>query len=157
MTLTEFLLARIAEDEAAARAVIPLGRPLEGGAAARWAVVGRTVGDASGYVVAYSVEGESPRRHIARWDPARVLAECEAKRRIVELHESWPTLVETPIETETTNDISGYVLRASKQIAWLTTREYVARFGIDPPTAPILALLALPYADHPDYLPEWKP
>jgi hypothetical protein len=26
------------------------------------------------------------RAHIARWDPARVLAECEAKRRIVELH-----------------------------------------------------------------------
>jgi len=49
------------------------------------------------------------------------------------------------------------MIRVSKQIAWLTTREYVARFGTDPPTAPILALLALPYADHPDCLPEWLP
>ena len=27
--------------------------------------------------------------HIARWDPARVLAECEAKRRIIELCGGW--------------------------------------------------------------------
>ena len=26
-------------------------------------------------------------RHIARWDPARVVAECESKRRILERHE----------------------------------------------------------------------
>jgi hypothetical protein len=136
MTLIEFLLARIAEDEAAAQYALTRG---------------------GGGTLEYGGQWYGAIKHAERWEPARVLVECEKNRQIVALHESWPTLVETPLETETTDDISGYVLRASKQIAWLTTREYVARFGIDPPTAPILALLALPYADHPDYQPEWKP
>jgi len=99
------------------------------------------------------------------YQPSRLLAECDAKIEIVKLHESWPTLIETPIETSlkatsgtvTANDIDGYVLQMSKQIAWLTDREYVARFGTDPPTSPILAFLTLPFADHPDCLPEWLP
>jgi hypothetical protein len=144
LTLTEFLFERFAEDEVVAQNALVLYAP-----------------GSSGYADHYN--------------PARVLAECEKNRRIVALHESWPTLVETPLETEITDDTStdpapftfpslergygvdGYMIRVSKQIAWLTTREYVARFGTDPPTAPILALLALPYADHPDCLPEWLP
>lgn len=134
LTLTEFLYARFAEDEFAAQE-------------ADWAMQGKWYAEADDKVDEY----------VKRFAPARVLAECEAKKEVVKFHDSWPTLVETPIETETTSDIDGYVLRASKQIAWLTTREYVARFGTEPPTAPILAFLALPYADHEDYRPEWKP
>lgn len=64
LSITEFLLARIAEDEQVARAAqSPRGAtiftdPRRGGK-------------------------QSMLDHIARHDPARVLAECQAKRRIV--------------------------------------------------------------------------
>ena len=124
--LSEFLLARIAEDEEVARNTPPVDH--------RW--------DYTLWV---------------RFDSTRVMAECEAKRKIIAFHESWPTLVQTPAKFERDDvDLDNYTYRMSQEIAWLTTREYVARFGIDPPTAPMLAALALPYADHPDYLPEWS-
>ena len=50
-----------------------------------------------------------------KWDPARVYAECKAKRRIV---------------------------------------EYLS--GSDPSEQPVMYFLALPYASHPDYRPEWS-
>jgi hypothetical protein len=138
MTLTEFLLERIAEDEAVARENLA-----EWGDSAEWQ---------PGDDWSLGSDDEYPG---VRVEAGRVLAECEAKRRIVALHQSWPTLIETPLETETTNDIESYVLRASKQIAWLTTSEYVARFGSEPPTSPILSLLALPYMHHKDYDEDW--
>ena len=61
MTLAEFLLARIAEDEAIAR---------------------RSVNWSEG-ITEWADGGDPDWEHIARWDPARVLAECEAKREIV--------------------------------------------------------------------------
>lgn len=89
--LTEFLLARIAEDERAAhRIALPLA--LTG---AKGAVVG----------------------------PGRVLAECEAKRRIVAEANRF----------EGDDDPGAHVLVG------------------------VLELLALPYADHPDYREEWRP
>ena len=57
MTLTDFLFARIAEDEAGARAV---------------------VGDRNAW--------DTPEWDASRWSPWRVLDECEAKRRIVDEH-----------------------------------------------------------------------
>ncbi len=92
MTLVEFLRARLAEDDAAARA-FGIGV---------WSVAGPQA------------------EHIARWDPARVLAECEAKRRII----------------EQVRDVKwgGFAVRDT-----------------------ILELLALPYADHPDYRAWWAP
>lgn len=81
MTLVEFLLARVAEVEQAARRATDLGdmEPL--------------------------------------WYPDTILAECEAKRRIIE---EWG-----PFETYNGEEL--------------------------------LKVLALPYADHPDYRQEWKP
>lgn len=92
MTLVEFLLARIAEDEADARKAEPgpwIGWRgwFEEGQGKRpdrpdgHAVLAR---DGRSWVVHEwgSDEGSVP--HIARWDSARVLAECEAKRRIVQ-------------------------------------------------------------------------
>ena len=108
MTLTEFLLARISDDEAVARAAIDPDRP---GTHWEWAryeddvtlmssdlgdgrVYLRSVeefttspggGNLPAFVLSY-VEPDESRSlpHIARHDPARVLSECEAKRRIVE-------------------------------------------------------------------------
>ena len=84
MTLTEFLLARIAEDEAA--------------------------GGCGG-----------PDRACDRLSD-RWLAECEAKRRILEQCVRQAEYVDTPADAVTT-----------------------------------IRLLALPYADHPDFRPEWRP
>lgn len=68
MTLTEFLLARIAEDEAVAEAA----REHEYLSAARDASALRWVRDSLGYGTVFANSG-------------RVLAECQAKRRIVEM------------------------------------------------------------------------
>lgn len=72
MDLADFLLARIAEDAEAARAALD--------STAAHGVADTGFDEAS--------EGARPAvvRHIARHDPARVLAECNAKRRIVEFY-----------------------------------------------------------------------
>lgn len=84
MTLTEFLLARIAEDEDVAQMASP----------GPWKV---------------------------RYSPARVLAECEAKREIV--------------------------MCAQSPVIWGDSAGALAH---------CCQSLAAVYADHPDYLPEWK-
>ena len=81
MELTEFLLARIDEDEAVARAADK----------SRWFPEGKSISfeihnnvgewDLVGWVEA---DTRANANHIARHDPAHVLAECQAKRRIIE-------------------------------------------------------------------------
>jgi len=160
MTLTDFILARIADDEAAVYAwdsdgaaqvasmwtgpepgyaTVASGRPASG-----WFADGREVEDA---------------RHVeVLYNPARVLAECEAKRQIVELHKSWPVLVKTPPKfSADTGDPTSLTMRMSQQVMWATEQEYRERFGSEPPTAPMLRVLAAVYADHPDYDESWRP
>jgi hypothetical protein len=80
--------------------------------------------------------GDSDVLHIARWDPARVLAECESKRRLIALHIGADDWHACP-------DVDG-------------TDE---RFGQDVRDrwCPTLRLLALPYADRPGYQETWRP
>lgn len=73
--------------------------------------------------------------HIARHAPVRVLAEVDAKRRILD------TVV--PRMNEMDDQIEG---------EWGTPGSPDEYESIT-----LLRLLALPYADHPDYLPEWAP
>ncbi len=96
MTLVEFLLARIGEDEKDARDWLPYARV----------------------------------RRLERW-PERILAECEAKRRIVVLHN-------TALDAHT---VIGSDFEQGQ--VWMADAS--------------LRLLALPYADHPDYDPAWRP
>lgn len=105
VTLTEFLLARIAEDQATA-AEVKLAGALHPGYS--W----RTI----------TWFHQANRDHGMRWDPDRVLVECEAKRQIIAaVQESWDwDLV--------------------KDGAW----------------EDVLRPLAMPYADHPDYLEGWR-
>lgn len=78
MTLTEFLLARIADDEAVAReAINPESLYLWGDRSLPPIPVERWPDDVRGYL------GGSWGEHCARHDPTRVLAECAAKRAIV--------------------------------------------------------------------------
>jgi hypothetical protein len=120
--LDQFLLARIAEDK----------RIANDAATAR----GRQEWDADVAAAGSPHAAE----HVARHDPARVLAECGAKRRLVlACRDSRPDLT------------------------FLGARPAgLADFPLTPAdqhqlAALALALLALPYHEHPDYRPEWRP
>ena len=87
--------------------------------------------DAAGGVVVYD-EGEPSEEqaeHIARWDPARVLADVAAKRAIVDMHETCGTG-------------SGYCDDGG--------HGYSDGLGCG-----ILDYLAQPYAQHPDWQQDW--
>ena len=71
--------------------------------------------------------------------PARDLAECEAKRRIVERSLDEASLYRYVFETIRPHDDDDYTSGA----LW----------GLDY----ALRALAVPYASHPDYREEWKP
>jgi hypothetical protein len=111
MTLAEFLLARIGEDEAEAKE----HQHYEG-----------EVWEAAGW-----------------WDCTRVLAECDAKRRIVELHEI--------LEIVWRQGIPEYACQ-NCDVGDDDHLYYSRRQG-----CATLRLLALPYSDHPDYQENWKP
>lgn len=150
MTIVDFLLARIAEDEAAAREASPSPwsypgiESVAGGtlydATRRIAdIFYEHVNDHDGSIVRHLLvpEADANGRHIARHDPTRVLAECEAKRRIV----------------ESADEATGLDMQVDSEF----------RVGPrDKSTEPylgdtILRALALPYAAHPEYRPEWRP
>jgi hypothetical protein len=121
LTLTEFLLARIAEDEHAARGARPLS-------------------ELSGWVAVGGEDVDRAERHFRRWEAARVLAECEAKRRIVAHLASGPVYVGTfGSAVPSTSDFVPGTPGASESASY------------------VLALLALPYADHSDYDEAWRP
>ena len=137
MDLAAFLVARIAEDEEVARnARAWLGDPPN-----RWVAgnVGEEcVVDEVGDQIAAAV-GDAVAPHIARWDPARVVAECRAKRRIVIGSAEFQ-----PAETGPWEDpAQGAAVR----------RDVLTK----PSRRDVLRLLALPYADHPEYRQEWRP
>ena len=142
LTLADFLRARYDEREAKARADL----------ASAWAghMLG-LVGWRDAPVHIYN----AAQAHAIR-EAQDVLADVEAKRAIIDWHENWPVLVEARPEVRA-DSIDALHYTMSRQMAWLTEREYVAQFGSEPPTGPILRLLALPYASHPDYRQEWKP
>jgi Family of unknown function (DUF6221) len=76
MTLTDFLLARIAEDEADARDAYYDGQ--------RWIPEEEAVVAADRDLDPIMfLDRKRDAYHAANWSPARVLAECEAKRKIV--------------------------------------------------------------------------
>jgi hypothetical protein len=80
------------------------------------------------------------REHVDRHDPEAVLADCAARWRLV---------------------LACRELRP--EVAFVGSRQAgLADFPVPPVDAHqlaalTLALLALPYADHPDYRPEWRP
>jgi hypothetical protein len=171
--LADFLLARIADDEAAAEAAIDPDRP---GTHWHWVMDANDTPVAHGHLQRAQDDGESvslrtveeyPTRngwslphfvvqsgevhgtggeHIARWDPARVLAECEAKRRIVDVY----------LDERSRRDVyqrdDARAVEDEEQAR--RRRSSAARcrgleFAVES--------LALPYADRPDYREEWRP
>ena len=127
--LTAFLLDRITEDEEVARtARVNAGHWHQDPECPDVVLAAGDdfVGDVAGpHIVA----------HIARHDPHRVLAECAAKRRIVELH--W--------ESNARGWRAGGAPMPSR----------CAECRAVPFPCPTLRALASVYADHPDYDPGW--
>lgn len=102
--LAEFLLARVGEDEAVARAVTGTG-----------------------------VHDERPvvKEWIGLANPQRMLVWSDARRRIVALHQTAPRSAAN----------GGDACAGCAH----------------PEPCPTLRLIALPYADHPDYREDWRP
>jgi hypothetical protein len=134
VTLTDFLLERIAEDETVARGAYRDSVDDAGICHETWTEASTAV--MWGDVTAISgLEPDYLATHIARHDPARVLAECEAKRGAIEA--AWRDHMQ--IESE-----------------WgmCQTREQMSAKSDNPE---VLHWLALPYADHSDYDASWRP
>ena len=127
MTLTEFLLARLAEDEAAAKATLDEDGERWTRGVLRYSVRFDSVVMLNESEVVVVEADEHVADHIARHDPARVLADVESKRRIVELARENTQRWEAG-ETQFLPDDTACVLQ-----------------------------LASVFADHPDYQEAWKP
>lgn len=102
-----------------------------------------------------TVEGPATAAHIARHDPARVLREVEAKRRILDdllaaqhfvCDDHWFTCCAATQEHD-----GGTCPRGDHQHSQACT------CGLADRTAQHVRTLAAVYADHPDYRPEWAP
>ncbi|HET6917295.1 MAG TPA: DUF6221 family protein [Acidimicrobiales bacterium] len=131
MDLSEFLLARIAEDEASSR----------------------MIADSTGSVCLYV-------GHELLYDANRLRAECEAKRQIVEDHqweyadpyESWKG-PEYRAKWGDTRD-----QRNCKRCGGVSHHPNLGEIERrDSWPCTTLRALALPYADHPDYQEAWRP
>lgn len=165
MTLTDFLLARIAEDEAGAISAADSGhagrvddshwyaspdwtfhRPIhEQGSLTLVSRSTRTLFACSTCDEGQSIGVATPAEveHIARHDPARVLAECEAKRRIVGEHVG-------------RNFVTVASFRAVDAGAACSTCRSHDGDSVTWPCITVRALATV-YADHPDYREEWRP
>jgi len=128
--LITFLRARLDEDQAVAQAAT----------AGPWTTMGQRVmapsppstrpgvGMAAGHAAA-SADFNETAAHIARHDPARVLAEVEAKRILLGDHERFVA----------------------------ERRRMMGGWDSYPEASPVLTAFAAAYADHPDYREEWRP
>lgn len=176
MNIVEFLEARITEDEAMARAASTDGGSWDtisgiGGSTGSIHAGGELFidedGDASYYggsVIVYD-EGTPDRaqaEHIARHDPARVLAECKAKREIVELHQ--PTLSTVEWFDDATGTGHAPICPSCRPedptdwhppigMAGIRPEGFVPHYTLAP--CPTLCALAAMYAANPDYRREW--
>lgn len=161
MTLIEFLLARLAEDESVAQAATPGPWEWECAQTAgdEWGHQGHRPGDlvsqtarvisSWGYDAdRVVVDNGADATHIARWDSARVLAEVEAKRRIVANHEPYPKVNGCCLEHSGFEPFEYMDCNVCCEAS-----QYADSGGY----CLTLRAVALPYADHADYQKEWRP
>ena len=157
ISLVDFLLARITEDEETARAA----EHDDGPSTLEWRRGGKRVlrfdnGRSEDYETVFagnwdrifvtrdSVRGGPLAQHIARQDPAKVLDDCTAKRHIVDAYR----------DERTRRDIyqSDDARAAEDEEQAIRRHSSAARCrGLEI----ALEALALPYADHPDF-PSWE-
>ncbi|MBH5334630.1 hypothetical protein IHE55_07365 [Streptomyces pactum] len=146
--LLTFLHARYDEDEAAARSA---GGIVEWHVPARRAVMAEGFGEAEPYDASLRTllerddslmpfgcvavtDHDADARFIARFDPARVVAEVEAKRALLRMYEQPERSDALP------ESVNRFTASTQRQVLDAVFRR-----------------LALPYAGHPDYREEWRP
>lgn len=150
MDLVAFLKSALDQDEQDARAAVESGLD-------RWAadpgdrhqirLDDRPGAPRLGAVVAWTVAAAQV-PHIARWDPARVLAEVAAKRAILELHQIEITEIRGPRFDE----YSGRPLERE----WEVNCAVCGWAGLDPATAcATLRALVAPFASRAGFDPSW--
>ena len=182
MRIQDFLLDRIAEEEALAKEAAGIDEGFEGGDrrwCPRWLysairhVVRNCDIECSTHEDDLANCGQPHRyagEHVARHDPERVLRDCEARRRIIAEHSNSYRPREdvlrdpktAPVDVEVSSwgsdDIRVQVTYADGRQEQLWYPEYRDRFMEPSPPSQTLRLLALPYIDHPDYDREnWSP
>jgi hypothetical protein len=157
MTLIEFLLARIAEDEESARSAPgphwqrkyrqepePPFRIQRYAIAAPVEFMGEELG---AQVLAFTEESDAEAyalvTHAVRWDPARVIDECAAKRQIVQRYQQ---TVEEDDRDRRRVLTGGYPRQGWAEIL---RREIVLLH-------PLMQALAEPYSWHQEYDPSWR-
>ena len=148
--LAEWLEAQIAEDERRARAAChdrteidrlsrqPIRTVEDDGV---WSVGEHAMDECNVDGIGIRIYGEGGHTreqavHIATWDPARVLAECAAKRRVIDEH----------------HKVEEY----ADPITFCSACGGHPSHGSDWPCY-TLRLLALPYADRSGFRDEWRP
>lgn len=131
MTIDEFLSARLDELETLARRAIESGFDQWGtsGFEIRYVSPGSLRGDGLGASVAMTVTSK-PAAHIAYHDPAYVLADVAAKRKILR------DFIELRDDPTRLNDAAGHMC-----------------FHV---MLRVVVTLTQPFAEHPDFSPEWK-
>jgi hypothetical protein len=142
MTITEFLTARLDEDEEVALSAAGWDRAGRTRIPGSWSPEGiGGVTDEELRPVAYAGESglsDSKVSHIVRHDPARVLAEVEAKRALIA-------------------DADTFDRTAREYVSKGDRMNSLAARGVERGVIHALRTLALPYADHPDYDESWRP
>jgi hypothetical protein len=141
LNLSEFLRARLDEDDLIARAAcwdeqsdVWTARPPRA-RYERYTVVDY-LDDGVVVVTPENADPDGVGQHIARHDPARILAEVGAKRKLVAAYESAVTAYGAAERGTTVSDL-------------MTGSVNSLRFA--------LQLLALSYADRPGFKEEWRP
>jgi hypothetical protein len=147
-----FLRARLAEDEQVARAVEDNSAPWEG----EWVNDdNRAIRTYNGWVLTFQ---RPPNTfcpgfgdHVARFDPARALAEVAAKRRILD---EWECAARRQRETA-----ELHAIYFGRDRAKANELQATGRFleGAERALALAVAALTVPYAQHPDFREEWTP
>jgi hypothetical protein len=134
--LVTWLGAQLDEDERVARAIPPNDQNIrwEVGNGPRPLLYVDVRGVGSGAVYAYGV-ARSTADHIARWDPARVLAEIAAKRALLKR-------LETAADALAVSE--GTILHGAAKLRHATLETAVR-------------IAAQPLCDRPGWRPEWAP
>ncbi|HZX99299.1 MAG TPA: DUF6221 family protein [Dermatophilaceae bacterium] len=137
--LTEFLMARIAEDEAAASAVKDIGADV-------WDIQVVHQSLDLDPMVTHCTDDE--RTKLAQhFDPARVLAACDAMRLIVAIHSAYEPGGDP-------DHVPDWL--AGDWCVGCCYNRYEERITEHIDDCPILRALALPFAGHPDFRDEWN-
>jgi hypothetical protein len=121
LTISDFILARVSEEEALAHAALDHLGP------------------------EFNWEAASVGEHFDRWNPWRVESACIGRRLLVKAHRtSGPVLTHLP---------------GKDQVLYAATCATCGRSSEHPAPWPCytLRVLALDWANHPDYRAEWRP